>query len=314
MARAAADLVLRRFPGAILGAVLVIAVAVPWTTPLLLPACVLVYALGRYRGPRAAAAGVIATTAAAVAHRALWEGSVSSGEAASTAIVCAATGLLGWSLAQRHAAQVRERELQGEGAVTEERLRIARELHDAVGHDVSLMIVQAQALAATIPAAGEQATAIAELGRHTMGELHRTLRVLREDADREPQPGLASLAEVVEGARAAGMHVDFAVEGAPRDLEPALDRSAFRIAQEAITNSMRHAGGVGTALTVRYGDDALEVLVDDDGPGPEPGWTPGHGLAGMRERATLFGGTLDAGPRERGGYRVRATLPYREPA
>ncbi len=310
MARATADLVLRRFPVAILAAVLAIAVAVPAATPLLVPACVLVYALGRHRSALAAAAGVVATAAAAVAHRALWDGAFSSGELVSTVIVCGAAGLLGWSLAQRHAAQARERELQAEGAVADERLRIARELHDAVGHDVSLMIVQAQALAATVPDADEQASAIAELGRHTMGELHRTLLVLREDAEREPQPGLAALAHVVDGARAAGLTVDFAVEGAPRELEPALDRSAFRIAQEAITNSVRHAGGAGTALTVRYGDDALEVLVDDDGPGPAPGWTPGHGLAGMRERATLFGGTLEAGPGERGGYRVRATLPY----
>jgi signal transduction histidine kinase len=314
MARATADFVLRRHAAAILAAVLVAAVAVPWGTPIFLPGCLLVYGLARHRGAAAAAIGILATTAAPVVHRALWEGEVSSGETISTAVMCTLAGFAGWTVAQRARAAARERELLAESAAADERLRIARELHDAVGHDVSLMIVQAQALGATVPDAADAAAGIAALGRHTMGELHRTLRLLREDADRAPQPGLAALPEVIDGARAAGVAVAFAVEGDPRELEPALDRSAFRIAQEAITNSVRHARGAGAALTVRYGEDALELLVDDDGPGPRADATPGHGLIGMRERAALFGGTLETGPGERGGFRVRARLPYGEPA
>ena len=157
----------------------------------------------------------------------------------------------------RREAAARERELLAEAAANEERLRIARELHDAVGHDVSLMVVQAEALAAVT--GDERADAIAALGRRTMGELHRTLKVLRDEAELAPQPGLDDLGGVLDGARAAGVPITLAVEGAPRPLAAGLDASAYRIVQEAVTNVIRHAGGAPATVTVHYGDDALEL-------------------------------------------------------
>jgi signal transduction histidine kinase len=220
---------------------------------------------------------------------------------------------VGWAVGERSRAGARERELLTETAAAEERLRIARELHDAVGHDVSLMVVQAQALGATAEdqRVREVVEAIAELGRRTMGEMHRTLRLLRdEDATRAPQPGLDALDDVLAGARAAGVDVSVAMEGAPRPLGPALDASAFRIVQEAVANVVRHAGGAPASVTVRYGAEALELVIADQGSGGGSNGGGGHGLVGMRERAALFGGTLDAGPRAGGGFEVRALLPY----
>jgi signal transduction histidine kinase len=218
------------------------------------------------------------------------------------AVLAAAVVATGRAVASR-------RVLLAERAATEERLRIARELHDAVGHEVSLMVVQAQALAATTTdgAAREGANAIADIGRRTMGEMHRTLKALRgHEAPLDPAPGLAALDQVVDGARAAGVPITLTVEGAPRELPPALDASAYRIVQEAVTNVIRHAKAPA-AITVRYAD-ALELTIADDGGGLSSGGD-GHGLIGMRERAELFGGTLAAGPTD-SGFVVRATLPY----
>ena len=133
------------------------------------------------------------------------------------------------------------------------------------------MVVQAEALAAVT--GDERADAIAALGRRTMGEMHRTLKVLRDEGGLAPQPGLDDLGDVIEHARGAGVPISFAVEGAPRALPPALDASAFRIVQEAVTNVIRHAGGAAASVTVHYGDDALELRVTDEG-----------GRAGRRQR------------------------------
>jgi len=168
------------------------------------------------------------------------------------------------------------------------------------------MVVQAEALAAVT--GDERADAIAALGRRTMGEMHRTLKVLRDDVELAPQPGLNDLGGVIEGARNAGVPITYAVEGAPRPLAPALDASAYRIVQEAVTNVIRHAGGAAATVTVHYGEDALELRVSDQG-GESHAVNGGHGLIGMRERVSAFNGTLDAGPRER-GFEVRAELPY----
>jgi signal transduction histidine kinase len=230
---------------------------------------------------------------------ALWGGGGGWSEIGGTAAIAAIVAVVG--------------ELLRETAAAEERLRIARELHDAVGHDVSLMVVQAQAVGATAEEARvrEGAEAIAELGRRTMGEMHRTLRLLRdEDATRTPQPGLDALDDVLAGARAAGVEVSLAMEGAPRPLGPALDASAFRIVQEAVTDVVRHAGGAPASVTVRYLPAAIELVVADEGSGAGSNGPGGHGLVGMRERAALFGGTLEAGPRAGRGFEVRAVLPY----
>jgi signal transduction histidine kinase len=295
------DFVLRRWPVQVLAVILGLGVALPWSTPYVLLALVPLYGLA-YRRLRDGLLGAGAIVVAQVA-------SMDNVLEPVSAVVLSA-GVIGaarYAVLRKRSGE-RERELLSEAAATEERLRIARELHDAVGHDVSLMVVQAEALAAVT--GDERADAIAALGRRTMGELHRTLHVLRDDADRAPQPGLGALDTVIEGARAAGVPITLAVEGAPRALAPALDASAFRIVQEAVTNVIRHAGGAPASVTVRYGNDALELEVADEGEPAEAENGGGHGLVGMRERVAAFGGELEAGPRPGHGFRVRAELPY----
>jgi signal transduction histidine kinase len=210
----------------------------------------------------------------------------------------------------------RERELLAERAVTDERLRLARELHDAVGHDVSLMIVQAQALGAT---SGDDHVLhatddIADLGRHAMAEVQRTLRLLRSPIEdgpaRAPQPGLAGLDAPLAQSRAAGLDVELEVVGRPVELSSSLDLSAYRIVQEALTNVRRHAGPARATVTIAYRPDGLELKIADTGGGTAANGAGGHGITGMRERAAMFGGTLAAGPRPGHGYEVHATLPY----
>jgi signal transduction histidine kinase len=219
----------------------------------------------------------------------------------------------------------RERELLADRAVAEERVRIAQELHDVVAHSVSLMVVRAQALGATVDEEPVKSTtdAIAELGREAMTEMHRTLRLLRTDgataAELAPQPGLAMLERLLEQTRAAGLEIELTVEGQPRPLSQGVDLSAFRIIQEALTNVLKHAGRAHTHITLSYGPEDLGVTIVDSGEEATPGsehqpedWSEGHGLIGMRERATLFGGTLSATAGVKRGFTVSATLPYEE--
>jgi len=212
----------------------------------------------------------------------------------------------------------RERQLLAEQAAAEERLRIARELHDVVAHNISLMVVQAQALGA-MAGAEEQtrksALAIADLGRGAMSEMHRTLELMRAseaEDERAPQPTLAGLGALIGQARAAGVSVELSVDGEPRPLDAGVELSAYRIVQEALTNVIKHAGPAHAAVSVRYGEDQLALEIVDDGvgtSGPDAARS-GHGLVGMRERVALFGGTLRTGPQEGRGYRVQALLPY----
>jgi signal transduction histidine kinase len=199
--------------------------------------------------------------------------------------------------------------------VAEERARLARELHDVVAHAVSMVVVQAEAGAAAggPPDRVEEAfDAIADTGRTALAELRRLLGVLRspgEAGPREPQPGVAQLEPLVESVRRAGLPVEVRVEGADRPLPPGVDLSAYRIVQEALTNSVKHAGPARASVLLRYGERDLELEVVDDGRGPRTGSAAGHGLAGMRERTALLGGELDAGPAPGGGFTVRARLP-----
>jgi signal transduction histidine kinase len=258
--------------------------------------------------------------------------SVNLGEVAAFAVQCAAVIALGLYVAARRATlealreraerMDRERELLADRAVAEERVRIAQELHDVVAHNVSLIVVKAQALGATVPddRVAEATDGIADLGRQAMAEMHRTLKLLRaagdDAAERAPQPGLANLDKLLEQSRAAGLDVRLAVEGQPRELSQSLDLSAFRIVQEALTNVLKHAGPARASVTVGYRPQALELSVvdsGDDAAGARPAAVPGgHGLVGMRERAAMFGGTLTARPRAGRGFEVNAVLPYSE--
>ena len=230
-----------------------------------------------------------------------------------------------------------EQELRSRWAVAEERARIARELHDVVAHSVSVMVVQAGAARRTLASSPDQATTalgqIESTGRQALVEMRRLLGLLRdgdrEDAALAPQPGLAHLESLAAAAREAGLPVEVAVEGESRPLPAGVDLSAYRIVQEALTNSLKHAGPARASVRVCYGREVLEVQVWDDGPGAPGGAglavvtlgpggvlevsSPmaggGNGLIGMRERVAMFGGTLEAGPRPGGGYRVAARLP-----
>jgi signal transduction histidine kinase len=216
-----------------------------------------------------------------------------------------------------------QRELQAQAAVAVERGRIARELHDVIAHNVSMMVVQAGAAARVLE--GEQAhvrgalDAIETTGRATVDEMRRLLGVLRRDGDElalAPQPGLGDIDALVASVQEAGVPVELRVEGAPAaPLPPALDLTAYRIAQEALTNVVKHAGGARVELTVRYDPAAVEIEVRDDGAGSRNGNGSGggHGLVGMRERAALWGGRLEAG-RTQHGWVVRARLPVESPS
>jgi signal transduction histidine kinase len=226
-------------------------------------------------------------------------------------------------LQDRAARLERERELLAHQAVADERLRIARELHDVVAHNVSLMVVQSQALAATRPGNPSEHEAlhrVADLGREALSEMHRMLGVLRPEngtaPEREPQPGVRDLERLIAGTRETGLDVTLSVTGAARELPPGVDLSAFRIVQEALTNVIRHAGAEHAAVRLSYLPGTLEVSVLDDGcGGPHSrsnGAGRGHGLVGMRERVALFGGRLHAGARtDAPGYCVIAALPLR---
>jgi len=230
--------------------------------------------------------------------------------------------LLGRMTFNRRRRIVRDREVATREAVAAERAAIARELHDVVAHHMSVMVVQAgaaRAVGARDPAAAAEALRQIEAsGRTGLAEMRRLLEVLKAEEDgngRVPQPGLARLGELLDAMRASGLPVEAVVEGTPRALSPGVDLSAYRIVQEALTNSLRHAAGASARVVVRYEPDAVELEIADGGPGPpeDPEASGGHGLIGMRERVQLFGGELEAGPRPGGGFLVRARLPS-EPA
>jgi signal transduction histidine kinase len=212
-----------------------------------------------------------------------------------------------------------EREERARLAVAAERARIARELHDVVAHSVSTMVVQAEAGEALLDRhprrAREAFESIESTGREALAEMRRLLGLLRRE-DRElalvPQPSLAQLDQLLRRVREAGLPVELEVEGKPRPLPPGLDLSAYRIVQEALTNTLKHAGCARAWVTVRYGEELLELEIADDGHPASNGASGGHGLAGMRERARLFGGEVEAGKRAEGGYAVRARLLLRE--
>jgi signal transduction histidine kinase len=210
----------------------------------------------------------------------------------------------------------REREEQAQLAVAEERGRIARELHDVIAHAVSVIVVQAQAgphLVENPRRAIGVFHAIESSGRDALEELRRLLGILRS-ADEQlaigPQPGLGSLQSLIEQVRASGLPVELRIEGEPVHLPAGIDLSAYRIVQEALTNVVKHTEDAAAEVVIRYGEHALELDVVDDGHGRATSTNgSGHGLIGMRERVALYGGTLEAGTRNGGGYAVCARLP-----
>jgi signal transduction histidine kinase len=317
---------------------LVLAVAAAAATPsdraLVLPVMAVLYTLAAH-GPWkiAAAAGGVASLVEVISGGVFGSSSTTDhggllGYAIGFTASCAAAVALGLyvgaqrrvrdGLHERAERLDRERELLSGRAVAEERVRIAQELHDIVAHNVSLMVVEAQALGAIVPdqRVTQRTDAIAELGRQAMAEMHTTLRLLRADGetpDLAPQPGLAQLERLIEQLRRAGLEIELTIAGQPRPLAQGVDLSAYRIIQEALTNVVKHAAGASTEVTLIYQQDGLELtILDTDGEIrrtvlQEP--SAGHGVIGMRERAALFGGRLTAESLP-DGFRVKATLPY----
>jgi signal transduction histidine kinase len=212
----------------------------------------------------------------------------------------------------------RERDVAAREAVMQERARIARELHDVIAHNVSMMVVQAGAERRSL-ASGQGVTrdvlqAIENSGRGALTEMRRLVGMLRDDG-REPltpQPRLDDLPRLVTQLRSAGLPVELQVEGRQRELGAGIELSAYRIVQEALTNCLKHAGETRATVRVRYDADALELEITDNGAGPpEHEGSAGHGLVGMRERVALYGGRFDAGRRADGGFSVRILLPIR---
>jgi signal transduction histidine kinase len=210
----------------------------------------------------------------------------------------------------------REREEQARTAVAEERARIARELHDLVGHSVSVMTVQTSAVRRLLREDQERERealqVVEDTGRQALAEMRKLVGVLRRPEEAPalaPQPSLEHLDKLLAQVREAGLPVDLRVEGERKGLPQGIDLTAYRVIQEALTNSLKHAQARHAEVVVHYEDGEVELVVTDDGRGWGTRTDGGHGLVGMRERVALWGGTLDAGPCNGGGFELRARLP-----
>jgi signal transduction histidine kinase len=210
----------------------------------------------------------------------------------------------------------REREAQALAAVAEERARIARELHDIVGHSVSVMTVQASAVRRLLKPEQEREReallTVEETGRAALAEMRRLVGVLRRPEEAPalvPQPSLEYVDKLVAQTREAGLDTNLRLEGTPTELPQGIDLTAYRFVQEGLTNALKHANAKHAEVVVRYDNGSVELVVRDDGTGDGNGGGSGHGLVGIRERVAVYGGELAAGPRPDGGYELRARLP-----
>ena len=217
---------------------------------------------------------------------------------------------------ERAALAEREREERALRAVADERARIARELHDVVGHSVSVMTVQASAVRRLLEPdqerVGEALQVVEQTGREALAEMRRMVGVLRHAEEAPalaPQPSLGEIERLVQHARDRGLPVELSIEGDPVELATGIDLTAYRLVQEGLTNAIKHARAQQAEVVIRYANGHVELTVSDDGSGGGDGGGSGHGLVGMRERVNVYGGELDAGPRPEGGFRLRARLP-----
>jgi signal transduction histidine kinase len=198
--------------------------------------------------------------------------------------------------------------------VEEERTRIARELHDVVGHALGVIVVQAEGERAVLDVGAADSTretlaAIAQCARDALDDVRRLLVVMRSADSLGPQPGLGELPRLLEGVETAGLPTNLVIEGQPRPLSSAVDLSAYRVVQEALTNTLRHARGASAHVAVRYVEDEVIIDVVDDGPAASDRKSRGFGLLGMRERVALFGGHVETGALPGGGFAVHVNLP-----
>jgi signal transduction histidine kinase len=318
----------RRSPVAVVAVVTAVALGMiavgVWALPL--PLAVALYTLTSLREQRAErATGFAAILAIAVGV--LWFGGIEFGAGAARVVFLIAAALFGDSIGSRRAyvreieekadRLERERKSETRRATAEEQARIARELHDIVAHALSVIVVQAgaadDAFQFDVAGAREPIRAIDSAARAALADLRHVLGILQDSADYEPQPGLDQLDRLIDQVRATGLHVTLEIEGPLRPLSAAIELSAFRIVQEALTNVLKHAAADHVHVRIRYGD-VLELEINDDGRGTVTSSAGGNGLIGMRERVALVGGALAAGPAAGGGYRVTVTIPVGEAA
>jgi signal transduction histidine kinase len=330
------DLLARRqFPFGALAATAIIASAVsfidgrlvPYSAAVFLTVIAASFLFGQLADRRQAIAGlVILTAATAIVTRNDPDGAL--GDGIFTTLLFSVVWLAGFVFASkreeaREAAERAtrlelEREAEARAAVAEERARIARELHDVVGHSVSVMTVQASGVRRLLKPEQEREReallVVEQTGREALAEMRRLVGVLRRPEEAPalaPQPSLEYVEKLVDQAREAGLPIELRIEGDARQLPTSLDLTAYRLVQEGLTNAIKHANATRAEVVVRYGDGEVELLVSDDGTGFSDGDVDsgGHGLVGMRERVAVFGGELEAGPRPNGGYALRARLP-----
>jgi signal transduction histidine kinase len=334
----------RRFPVLVLGLIMSITIAFAASGQVLGSGLAVAYLIATYTvaAHRGLAYSLLAGTAAGVGYIVVdivaMSGPVELGPVIGSSIIYVGAWWLGRSLRLRRAylAELesrarrleRHRDADARAARVEERARIARELHDVIAHHVSVMTVQAGAAGRILDrdpdGVREALGTIENMGRTALGEMRRLVGVLRTEPrpaglaghDLAPQPRLSDVRRLVTQLGDTGLNVEVKCDGDPRDLPPGVDLAAFRLVQEALTNTLKHAGPQATAsVRIHYGDRRLAIEVDDDGRGSVAGLldngerTPGHGLVGMRERVALYGGDLRAGPRVGGGFEVRARFP-----
>ncbi|MEV6811604.1 sensor histidine kinase [Micromonospora sp. NPDC051296] len=296
--------------------------------PILISLFIAVYTVAAYRPVRPAAVAAGAALVAVLTHVFVSAGTTAGlagvGPGAAWVVVPFAVGV---TVRVNREATARNRAEQSRKLADEERLRIAQEVHDVVGHGLAAIYMQAEIALHLLPRRPEQAetalTAISRTSREALDELRVTLAVVRRGDDRRPTPGLGQLDQLRDRLAGAGLPVTVEVTGEPRDLPTAVDLAGYRVAQESLTNVLRHAGSATATVRIGYAPTEVTVEVTDTGPRPgaagarpgpvsRPGGAPatdGHGLAGMRERVAALGGEFAAGPRPEGGFRVYARLP-----
>jgi signal transduction histidine kinase len=273
--------------------------------------------------PKAVAGLVVAVAAMLITiHSPFYDTEPTAGNTAILFFFSAGTWTAGWIVRRRAAHARLAYHDSGElarSAVSEERARIARELHDVVAHSVSIIAVQAGAAEQLVEhdpaAARDHISAVRVTARQAMGEMRRLLDVLREDdASYAPLAGLSLLPDLLDEVRAAGVNVQLLESGDRRELPPGIDLVAYRVIQDALTNVRKHATGARATVALGYGARELTIEVSNESgpPSEHASDGAGHGLIGMRERVRIFGGHLDAGSRPDGGFRVRAVLPVGE--
>ena len=327
----------RRFPLATIVAMVVLWVTVHTITPIpvlfwgqFVPFLVAVYSVARHERGWRLPAGAVTAAALLLFFDFRIDVLQAPEEMAFHWTVTVVVGIVGRSLAvfeskardsaRRAAAIESEGRLQTLEAIADERARIARELHDVVAHSVSVMVVQAGAAEQAVDdqdIVREALRTIRSTGATALGEMRRVVAMLREPGEQgelEPQPGAGALQALIDETRAAGLRAELLIEGSLRQLPVGLDLTVYRIVQEALTNVRKHATASSTRVTLRFLPDEIEVEIRDDGSGAgdASGVGPdriGHGLIGMRERTTLYGGRLEASSAPDGGFRVLAVLP-----